>query len=91
MLVNKNFPHRNLAKKEKSTDLCSVDFQCQPGVGLGLGADMSLSFVLPVALGVYLFEMAFSALWMRYFRFGPVEWVWRMLTYGQYLPLRKSE
>ena len=61
------------------------------GVGLGLGADMSLSFVLPVALGVYLFEMAFSALWMRYFRFGPVEWVWRMLTYGQYLPLRKSE
>ena len=61
------------------------------GVGLGLGADMSLSSVLPVALGVYLFEMAFSALWMRYFRFGPVEWVWRMLTYGQYLPLRKSE
>lgn len=52
---------------------------------------MSLSFVLPVALGVYLFEMSFSALWMRYFRFGPVEWVWRMLTYGQYLPLRKSE
>ena len=24
---------------------------------------------------------------MRSFRFGPVEWVWRMLTYGEKLPL----
>jgi len=59
------------------------------GIGLGLGASMSLSLVLPVALGVYLLEMALSALWMKHFRFGPVEWVWRMLTYGQYLSIKK--
>ena len=28
---------------------------------------------------------------MRSFRFGPVEWVWRMLTYGKRLPLRIKE
>lgn len=61
------------------------------GIGLGLGAGMSLSLVLPVAVGVYLLGMALSAVWMRHFRFGPVEWIWRMLTYGAYLPLRKKD
>ena len=58
------------------------------GIGLGLGADMSLSFALLIALGVYLLGMLLSRLWIRHFRYGPVEWVWRMLTYGQYLPLK---
>ena len=58
------------------------------GIGLGLGADISLSFALLIALGVYLLGMLLSRLWIRYFRYGPVEWVWRMLTYGQYLPLK---
>lgn len=61
------------------------------GVGFGLGAGLSLSFVLPIAAGVWLLGMALSAAWLRHFRFGPVEWLWRMLTYGQRLPLRKSE
>ena len=49
---------------------------------------MSLSFALLIALGVYLLGMLLSRLWIRHFRYGPVEWVWRMLTYGQYLPLK---
>ena len=32
--------------------------------------------------------VAISCLWLIHFRFGPVEWIWRMLTYGQRLPLR---
>ncbi len=61
------------------------------GIGLGLGADMSLSFALLIALGVYLLGMLLSSLWVKYFRFGPVEWLWRMLTYGQYLPIRREK
>ena len=60
------------------------------GIGLGLGAGLSLSIVLPIALAVYGLEMALSTLWMRHFRFGPIEWLWRMLTYGQYLPIKKG-
>ncbi|MBQ6286535.1 MAG: DUF418 domain-containing protein [Bacteroidales bacterium] len=41
------------------------------------------------ALGVYALEIAVSTLWLKYLRFGPVEWVWRMLTYGQRLQLKK--
>ena len=57
------------------------------GVGFGLGGRLDLLQTELVALGVYAFQVGFSTLWMRRFRFGPVEWIWRMLTYGTILPL----
>lgn len=57
------------------------------GIGLGLGASMGLSLVVPVAVGVWLVEALSSLLWLRFFNFGPLEWIWRMLTYGRRFPL----
>lgn len=57
------------------------------GTGLALGADMGLVYVLLTALCVYAAEVAFSHVWMRFCSFGPLEWIWRMLTYGERLPL----
>jgi uncharacterized protein len=34
-------------------------------------------------------QVLFSRLWLERFRFGPLEWLWRMLTYGEWLPLAK--
>ena len=61
------------------------------GIGFGLGGKVGLLGTEAIAAGVYALEIAASALWLNYFRFGPVEWVWRMLTYGQRLPLRKTD
>ncbi len=61
------------------------------GIGLGLGNRVGLLGTELVALGVYAFQILFSSLWMRAFAFGPVEWVWRMLTYGKRLPLRRLD
>ena len=59
------------------------------GIGFGLGSDMGLVYVLLVATGVYAIETVFSLLWLRYCQFGPLEWIWRMLTYGKWLkPLK---
>ena len=58
------------------------------GIGFGFGGKVSLLGTEAVAVGVYAFQVAVSALWLKYFRFGPVEWVWRMLTYGQKMPMR---
>ncbi|MCK5134997.1 MAG: DUF418 domain-containing protein [Bacteroidales bacterium] len=33
--------------------------------------------------GIWLFQLIFSPLWLKYFRFGPLEWIWRRLTYGR--------
>ena len=40
---------------------------------------------------VWLAQLIVSPIWLRYFHFGPVEWLWRALTYGKKPPFRKSE
>jgi uncharacterized protein len=42
-----------------------------------------------LAIGVYIAQAMISALWLRHYRFGPVEWLWRSLMYGSRQPLRQ--
>jgi uncharacterized protein len=37
---------------------------------------------------MWIFNMAFSFLWLRFFEFGPIEWAWRSLTYWRRQPMR---
>ena len=57
------------------------------GIGFGLGASVGLWQTELMALGVFAAEILFSRVWFRFFQFGPLEWIWRMLTYGRWLPL----
>jgi uncharacterized protein len=41
------------------------------------------------ALACFAIEVAFSSVWLRHFRFGPAEWMWRSITYGRWQPLRR--
>jgi len=59
------------------------------GVGFGLGTTFGLIHAELVALAAFLVEVVLSRLWLLRFRFGPLEWVWRMLTYGRRFPLAK--
>jgi uncharacterized protein len=45
---------------------------------------------LLLVAGILAFELPFSIAWMRYFQFGPAEWVWRLLTYQRLPPLRQA-
>lgn len=58
------------------------------GVGLGIGATTPLIFGELIALTVFIFEMGFTSAWLSFFRFGPLEWLWRCLTYLRFFPLR---
>ena len=60
------------------------------GVGFGLGLKFGLLQIEMLALLLFALQIAFSCLWLRYFRFGPLEWIWRMLTYGKIFSIRKS-
>ncbi|MEM7623037.1 MAG: DUF418 domain-containing protein, partial [Planctomycetota bacterium] len=42
-----------------------------------------------IIAAIWVFNFAFSAIWLRYFRFGPAEWLWRCLTYWKLQPIRK--
>lgn len=55
------------------------------GIGMGLGASMGLGQTELVAIAVFAFQILFSMSWLSVFKFGPLEWIWRMLTYGKWL------
>lgn len=61
------------------------------GIGFGLGLSMGLWQVELTSIAIFIAQIIISSLWMHYFRFGPLEWIWRMLTYGKWLPILKSQ
>ncbi|MEM1296980.1 MAG: DUF418 domain-containing protein [Verrucomicrobiota bacterium] len=58
------------------------------GTGFGLRGQLSFTMVMLVPLAVWVFQIIASTLWFRVFRFGPLEWIWRCLTYRTWLPIR---
>ncbi len=57
------------------------------GYGFGLYG-LRPAWFLPIALVTWLIQLAWSSWWLRRFQYGPVEWFWRLLTYGRAEPLR---
>ena len=56
--------------------------------GLGLAPVLNSFACGVIAVAFYAFQVAYSNWWVRRWRFGPVEWVWRSLTYGALQPMR---
>lgn len=59
------------------------------GYGFGLYNKLHFYQLYYVVLSVWVFQMIFSVIWLKYFRFGPFEWLWRSLTYWQMQPMKK--
>lgn len=57
--------------------------------GLGMFGRMSAPAMIGLVLGVYAAQVCFSAAWMRWFRYGPMEWLWRSATYLALPPMRR--
>ncbi|HEU4957993.1 MAG TPA: DUF418 domain-containing protein [Sphingomicrobium sp.] len=60
------------------------------GWGLGLIGKLGLVFIYPISLALFALQVAYSRWWLARFRFGPVEWLWRSLTYGRAQPMRMA-
>lgn len=61
------------------------------GYGFGLFGELYRHELYYVVAAIWAFQLLFSLVWMRLFRFGPLEWLWRTLTYWRVQPwLRKS-
>ncbi|WP_104813393.1 DUF418 domain-containing protein [Aureitalea marina] len=58
---------------------------------VGYGGYMKFSQweTLLIALGFFPLQILLSKLWLKVFRFGPMEWVWRCLTYRKLIPIRQ--
>ncbi|WP_051255135.1 DUF418 domain-containing protein [Pontibacillus marinus] len=60
-------------------------------VGLGFYGEVSPLATLILVLVIYSLQVIASRLWIRSFRYGPFEWLWRSLTYMSLQPMRRSK
>lgn len=60
------------------------------GYGLGLFGEIPLISLLGLMALMWLAQLWISPVWLAAYRFGPVEWLWRSLTYGKRQPMRRG-
>lgn len=61
--------------------------------GIGFGWAQQLGPLAWTILAVIIFtvEIIASSVWLKYFRFGPLEWIWRSFTYAEIQPIRVKQ
>lgn len=59
------------------------------GVGFGMYGKLSRFEMYYVVAATWLLQIIWSHIWLRFFRFGPLEWCWRSLTYWKRQPFIK--
>lgn len=59
------------------------------GIGFGLFGQIDRTGQILIVLGVWLLQVFWSKPWLSAYKFGPLEWVWRSLTYWSKQPMKK--
>jgi uncharacterized protein len=70
------------------TLICTFIFY---GHGLGLFGIVERWQKVFIVLGIWVLQLLVSPLWLKHFRFGPVEWAWRSLTYWRIQPMGRGK
>lgn len=68
--------------------LCTFFFY---GYGMSYFGSVRLPYLYLIVFELSLVQLLFSVLWLRRFRIGPVEWLWKTLTYNQKQPIHLTE
>ena len=67
------------------TVICTTLFY---GHGFGLFGKVNRTGQFLIVILTFALQMWLSPLWLKHFRFGPMEWLWRSLTYRKMQPMR---
>lgn len=68
--------------------ICAIIFS---GLGFSLVGEFSRAGLYPIVLLIWLFQLLFSRWWLHRFKLGPVEWLWRSMTYGRLPELTRNQ
>ena len=60
------------------------------GIGFGMFGKLQRYEIYYVVAATWALQITWSHIWLRYFRFGPLEWLWRSLTYWKKQPFKKN-
>lgn len=68
--------------------ICTLIFY---GYGLAYFGRLERYQLYLVVGGIWVFQVIFSIIWFRFFTFGPLEWLWKILTYLKIYSLKKEK
>ncbi|MEO7983744.1 MAG: DUF418 domain-containing protein [Bacteroidota bacterium] len=60
------------------------------GPGLGYAGQVGPFWYTILGIGFFILQVILSTIWLKYFNFGPLEWLWRSATYKKWQPFRKT-
>ena len=60
------------------------------GPGLGFGGQVGPFWYTILGIGFFIIQIILSTIWLKYFNYGPLEWLWRSATYKKWQPMRKK-
>lgn len=60
------------------------------GAGLGYMGQVGPVYFTLFGILFFIIQIIISTFWLRYFNYGPVEWLWRSGTYGKWQPMRRE-
>ncbi len=61
------------------------------GFGFGMYGKLERHQLYYIVGGIWILQLIISPLWLKYFRFGPLEWAWRSLTYWERQPFKRQQ
>jgi uncharacterized protein len=67
--------------------ICAIIFT---GIGFSLFGKLQRYELYYVVVSIWIFQLIISPIWLKYYRFGPLEWLWRSLTYKQIQPFKRQ-
>jgi uncharacterized protein len=67
--------------------ICLIIFT---GVGFGQFGKLLRHELIYVVVSIWIFQLIISPIWLRYFQYGPMEWLWRSLSYQKRQPFKLS-
>lgn len=60
------------------------------GWGVGLLGELTNIYTFLIAIALIVLQVWASKIWLRYYNYGPLEWLWRSLTFMKVFPMRKN-
>ena len=70
------------------TLICTTIFY---GHGFGLYGKLERIEQLLIVFAIWIIQITYSPIWLKYYRYGPFEWLWRSLTYWKVQPIKQNE
>jgi len=60
------------------------------GAGFGLFGTFQRFELLYIVIAIWIFQLIVSPIWLKYYQYGPLEWIWRNLSYLKKHPFKKK-